>query len=172
MTTQAAETVDRTGQTKTETRYWECSVCKHQEWAAPGDYMYSRPNPPPMLGHTWRYKDRVDAAYCLCQKRTDEEHKDKKIHEYAARTMKLYKATVWLKEGESLPNVGIKVSLLDQLQGKDPAEEKALGDAADPQSAVPQILQPQGLSRREQVIEPSEAVEADDPAKLFGKEKG
>lgn len=167
---EAAQAIDRAGQTKTETRYWECSVCKHQEWAAPGDYQHYVPNPPPMLGGTWRFKDKVEPTFCLCQKRSDAEYKDRKVSEYAARTMKLYKATVWLKDGESLPNVGIKVSLQDTLAGKDPSEEKAL-DARPEQVNVTTLIVRPAASAPGAGVDPTESAVVDDPAKLFGEEK-
>lgn len=169
MTTQAAETE---GKTKTETRYWECSVCKHQEWAAPGDYQHYVVNPPPMLGGTWRYKDKINPIHCLCQKRNDPEHKDRKVAEYAQPTMRLYKATVWLKPGESLPNVGIKVSLQDTLAGKDPSQEKAL-DAA-PDAPGPSLMPIQAAPSRSNAagVDPVDELSITDPEKLFGKEKG
>lgn len=170
MTTQAVESHE--GKTKTETRYWECSVCKHQEWAAPGDYQHYVANPPPMLGGTWRFKDRVDPIFCVCQKRTDKEHKDRKIAEYATRTMRLYKSTVWLGPNESLPNVGIKVSLQDVLAGKDPSEEKPLDQKPEAVQAVAPVLVPQGVAAKAPEGDPSESVAVDDPDALFGKEKG
>lgn len=169
MTAQAVE--NREGQTKTETKYWECSVCKHQEWAAPGDYQHYVPNPPPMLGGTWRYKDRVAPRHCLCQRRDDDEHRGRKVAEYAAPTMRLYKATVWLKEGETLPNVGIKVSLQDVLAGKDPAEEKALDARPEQVDVVTRIIKPPGVKAEAPGPDPSEAAPSNDPVKLFGKEK-
>lgn len=165
---EAAQAVDRSGMTRTETRYFECSVCRHQEWAAPGDYMHSFPNPYPLLGNSWRFKDRVPPRFCGCQRRDDPEHRDRKVHEYAVPTMKFYKATVWLKEGESLPNVGVKVTLMDSMQGKDPAEEKSLDAAPDKAQTVPQIVAPQGAAAKPE-IEPGENVEVEDPDKLFGK---
>ena len=106
------------GKTRTDVRFWCCSNCGHREWATTAEFKEWVANPPPMLGGMWRFRAKVDAVWCVCQQAT--------AKEYRPRTMKMYKTTILLGEGESFPNIGIKTTLQDSLSGADPIPENAI----------------------------------------------
>lgn len=153
------------GKTKTEAVYWRCSVagCGHREWAAAGDYQEFIKNPAPMRGGIWRFREKIEAVWCQCQAKTD------KI--YRPRTMKLYRTTIWLAPGESLPNIGIHVTLNELMRGKNPIP---VSDIDDPGvEEIPTVAAVVPVAPSPLLVEQGRKIAAeDDPDAVFDLKTG